>query len=435
MPRSPLPLIVTAVVIAAAVVLLYLNRSPERFQPTPPEATESAPSAEKPEPPSLLEGIENLPADQPADPLSALENAGVALGSSDPADLVGRIGEALETGDWEAVAKLLGADALPEPTRRQLIDLAANGGLKLAQPPREVGELELNRRARWALPLTGDRPPLFLDLAFENGRWKVERLALPGEADLADGPALADPLALADAFLQATLRQDFHLAKRFVDSSAVSDAKIAGLCILFEEGGYRLRERKPLRAIFQRADTAGFLAQVTAADGSEAAQFALTVRQDPAGAWQVREINLDALLDDYARRIAGGDVYYTPLVGNPQGGDTLVLYFEFDEAGLTPRTERQLGIVAELLALDPNKKLTLSGHTDALGTESYNEELSAQRARSVADFLIGEGVDPSQIVTLAKGQSQPRRPNFTESGEDNPEGRRANRRTEIYLDF
>jgi outer membrane protein OmpA-like peptidoglycan-associated protein len=41
----------------------------------------------------------------------------------------------------------------------------------------------------------------------------------------------------------------------------------------------------------------------------------------------------------------------------------------------------------------------------------------------------------NQIITLAKGQTQPRRPNFTESGADDPAGRRANRRAEIYLDF
>jgi outer membrane protein OmpA-like peptidoglycan-associated protein len=44
-------------------------------------------------------------------------------------------------------------------------------------------------------------------------------------------------------------------------------------------------------------------------------------------------------------------------------------------------------------------------------------------------------VAASQIVTIAKGASQPRRPNVTETGKDDPVGRRANRRTEIYLDF
>ncbi len=92
-------------------------------------------------------------------------------------------------------------------------------------------------------------------------------------------------------------------------------------------------------------------------------------------------------------------------------------------------------IVADLLRLDPDKQLKISGHTDALGTEDYNETLSAERAVSVRDFLIRCGVEATQIVTVGQGQTQPRRPNFTESGEDNPDGRRANRRSEIYLDF
>ena len=55
------------------------------------------------------------------------------------------------------------------------------------------------------------------------------------------------------------------------------------------------------------------------------------------------------------------------LLKNPLGGDTLVIYFEFDSEGLTPRTQRQLSIVTRLLKLDPNKAITISGHTDAKG--------------------------------------------------------------------
>jgi outer membrane protein OmpA-like peptidoglycan-associated protein len=49
--------------------------------------------------------------------------------------------------------------------------------------------------------------------------------------------------------------------------------------------------------------------------------------------------------------------------------------------------------------------------------------------------LITAGVNPAQIVTAAKGLSEPRRPNVNAEGQDDPDGRRANRRTEIYLDF
>ena len=247
---------------------------------------------------------------------------------------------------------------------------------------------------------------------------------------------LADPLGVADAFVQATLKQDFEFARAFVDPATVSDAKIAALCILFEDGGYHLRTTKPLRTMFEHQDTVGFLATVETVDGKQSAQFTLALQLPPAPAnWRVAEINLDQLLADYAQRVAGGDAYYSPLVKNPAGGDTLALYFDFDEDAMNPRTRRQLEIVSLILKADPGKKLTLSGHTDALGTEPYNNSLSARRAEVVKNFLIQAGVDSSQIVTVAKGASQPRRPNITESGRDNPEGRRANRRTEIYLDF
>jgi outer membrane protein OmpA-like peptidoglycan-associated protein len=113
----------------------------------------------------------------------------------------------------------------------------------------------------------------------------------------------------------------------------------------------------------------------------------------------------------------------------------LVLYFDFDANQLSLRTERQLAIVALILKTDTNKKIHLSGHTDALGSKEYNQTLSAQRANAVKAYLIKSGVDPLQIITAAKGLSEPRRPNVTATGADDPEGRRANRRTEIYLDF
>jgi OmpA-OmpF porin, OOP family len=122
-------------------------------------------------------------------------------------------------------------------------------------------------------------------------------------------------------------------------------------------------------------------------------------------------------------------------VKNPAGGDTLALYFDFNEDVMNPRTRRQLEIVTLILQSDLGKKITLSGHADALGTKDYNNQLSSRRADVVRDFLIQAGVNPAQIVTIAKGDSQPRRPNLTETGADNPDGRRANRRTEIYLDF
>ncbi len=429
MQRSKLPhfFLGLAAVIALAAIVILITR---------PGLPTKAPAAVAalPENPVTAPPIE-----RPAIPQNPDTSAATVGSAADPALLVAQIAQALEAGDLAKLSHLIGKAALDSENSARLQALAASP-LRLRQPDgiREVGEIELNARSRWALELDGQPPGrdrIFLDLRRQNGKWAVEKITLPPGPDEPIPKAIpADSLNVADAFLQAVLKQDFERARAFVDPATVSDAKIAGLCILFEEGEYRLRKSKPLRAMFQRDDTAGYLAYVETRDGKQSAQFAITLKQATAK-WIVSEINLNQLLADYARRVAGGDLYYTPLVKNPGGGDTLALYFEFDEDEINPRTSRQLEIVTLILRSDPGKKITLSGHTDALGTVGYNNSLSSRRADVVRDYLIKAGVDARQIVTVAKGASQPRRPNVTETGVDDPEGRRANRRTEIYLDF
>jgi outer membrane protein OmpA-like peptidoglycan-associated protein len=440
MRRSKLPYFFLGLAAALALAALLLLILQPGVTPGPLPEIQTTPHP--PENPSEMpdDGTSGSPA-KPEDPETVLQDLGIGISATTPEQLVQQIAKALENGDFAALAHLLGNDAMDAETAVRLRHLITSP-LVLRQPDgvREVGELELNARTRWSLELVGREPGrdrIFLDLKRDSGKWSVEKITLPpANGEPIPKAALADSLGVADAFIQAVLNQDFEFARAFVDSALVSDAKIAGLCILFEEGEYRMRKAKPLRSMFQRKDTVGYLANVETTDGRQSAQFSLTLRQPPPPAnWLVTGINLDQLLSDYARRVAGGDVYYSPLVKNPAGGDTLALYFEFDEDVINPRTRRQLEIVVMILKSDSGKKITLSGHTDSLGTDDYNNSLSARRAGVVRDFLTKAGVDAAQIVTIAKGASQPRRPNFTETGGDNPEGRRANRRTEIYLDF
>ena len=436
MQRSKLPyffLGLAAVLTASAVYMLVTHKG-SKPKTLPPVAAPALPSVPPKMDAPATPAIPETPAAVPAGP-------GVGMTAADPAELVSQIAKALEAGDLEKVIRLIGQSASDSETVARLKALSSSP-LRLRQPDgvREIGELELNAHSRWALELEGQPSGLdriFLDFRKKNGKWMVEKLTLPpASGEPVPKAHFADSLGVADAFLQAVLKQDFEFARAFVDPATVSDAKIAGLCILFEEGEYRLRKSKPLRSMFQRGDTVGYLVNVETRDGKQSAQFAMTLKQPPAPSnWKVSEINLDQLLADYARRVAGGDLYYSPLVKNPSGGDTLALYFEFDEDEMNPRTRRQLEIVSQILRSDPGKRITLSGHADALGTVGYNNTLSSRRADVVRDYLTKAGVAASQIVTIAKGASQPRRPNVTETGEDNPEGRRANRRTEIYLDF
>jgi OOP family OmpA-OmpF porin len=426
-------LVLAGVIAISAVVLLILGpkkNSPKVSSQSTTQAPKGSLKTDEVITPGDLENSAKRP-----------KNVGGEYSTTDPAELVAQVGKALESGDLELISRFMGKDALDPSTLERLKALSA-GSIKIRQPDgiREVGEVELNVRSRWSLELEGKeagRNRIYLDLRRVTGKWKVEKLTLPPASDEPNAKvAFADSLGAADAFLQAVLTQHFGAARAFVDSEKVSDTKIAGLCILFEEGDYRMRKSKSLRAMFHRPDTDGYLAYVESADGKQSAQFSLTLSHSPqSGSWLVSEINLNQLLADYASRVAGGDLYYTPFVKNPAGGDTLALYFAFDEDDMNVRTRRQLEIVRQILRADPGKKITLSGYTDALGTRDYNDQLSSRRANVVRDYLIKAGISPSQIVTIAKGDSQPRRPNVTASGQDNPEGRRANRRTEIYLDF
>lgn len=433
--KVPYFFLALAAVLAIAAVLLWMLKPKTITDPSSSIADEAKPqtTATNDNKPKKIDGLDQpIPTQTPEE---ILENLGMGLATVNPSDLLEQISTALNNGDMAQVSELIGKEAMDADTFKLLSALA-----KQPHGFREVGEIELNKRTRWALELGKDdavKQQIHFDLKQENGKWRIDKISIP-ETKVIPGekPEAVDPLNLADMFLQAVLKQDFEVALQWVDLKSVSETKIAALCILFEEGEYKMRQNKPLRAMFQRDDTAGYLAHIEAKDGTQAAQFSLSLRMDAETQnWRVFEINLDQLLADYANRVAGGDIYYSPLVKNPTGGETLALYFDFNEDVMSPRTQRQLQIVASILKSDSKKKITLSGHADALGTKSYNDQLSANRADVVRDFLATAGVSSEQIVTIAKGASQPRRPNVTETGEDDPDGRRANRRTEIYLDF
>ena len=438
--HTPYIFLAISVLLAISAVVLLITK-PGNSVPEP-ETTSLADTEQDTEPatPERIETLDEPIAPEP--PETVLNDIGIGLTAATPEELLERISDALHERDMETVSKLVadkafdadGFERLSKLARKQGTGAGPNGRI------REVGEITLNRLSRWELEFGSDgdeNERIYFEVARDGNQWRVSKVILPDDLGQKDGRGLlSDPLGIADSFLQAALKQDFETALQYVDKTSVTEAKIAGLCILFEEGNYQLRSSKPLRAMFTRDDIVGFIANLTTADGEENAQISISLRKESeAGNWKVSEINLDRLLSEYAKRLGGEEVYYSPLVKNPSGGETLALYFEFDEDSINPRTQRQLEIVTSMLKTDPAKKITLSGHTDSVGSEAYNDDLSAKRAQVVRDFLTAAGVSAEQIVTVAKGASQPRRPNVTETGEDNPEGRRANRRTEIYLDF
>lgn len=112
--------------------------------------------------------------------------------------------------------------------------------------------------------------------------------------------------------------------------------------------------------------------------------------------------------------------------------ETIVIrdvHFQFDSAKLTAADKTKLDTIATRLKKEaPSAQLRVSGHTDSVGKDVYNQKLSEKRARSVTDYLISAGVPRSNFVSVTgAGESHPVADNKT------AEGRALNRRVEIQI--
>jgi outer membrane protein OmpA-like peptidoglycan-associated protein len=99
--------------------------------------------------------------------------------------------------------------------------------------------------------------------------------------------------------------------------------------------------------------------------------------------------------------------------------------FDFDKSILKPESDGVLQQVSAMMASDPVLKLEVQGHTDAVGSDAYNQPLSDARARSVVVWLSQHGVAPTRLSARGYGKTRPVASNATD------EGRARNRRVEI----
>jgi outer membrane protein OmpA-like peptidoglycan-associated protein len=99
--------------------------------------------------------------------------------------------------------------------------------------------------------------------------------------------------------------------------------------------------------------------------------------------------------------------------------------FDFDKSTLKPESDGVLQQVSAMMAGDPVLKLEVQGHTDAVGSDAYNQPLSDARARSVVVWLSQHGVAPTRLSARGYGKTRPVASNATD------EGRARNRRVEI----
>ena len=133
------------------------------------------------------------------------------------------------------------------------------------------------------------------------------------------------------------------------------------------------------------------------------------------------------LLDTYSKITPGIFTFHLqPIV---PGATTVLknIFFETDSWQLKEESKTQLDDMARFMQQNPEVMMEVAGHTDQIGTASYNLELSRKRAEAVADELKKRNIPSYRLRSVGLGFSMPVGDNNSE------EGRRANRRTEFVI--
>lgn len=135
----------------------------------------------------------------------------------------------------------------------------------------------------------------------------------------------------------------------------------------------------------------------------------------------------DSCPNSTAGQAVGPDGCAVPLTIDLRG-----VNFAFDSDHLMPGAQETLDEAVRILQQYPDLRVEVAGHTDSIGSEAYNQNLSERRAAVVYRYLVERGVSQERLAgPNGYGESQPLAPNTHEDGSDNPEGRAQNRRTEL----
>ena len=103
------------------------------------------------------------------------------------------------------------------------------------------------------------------------------------------------------------------------------------------------------------------------------------------------------------------------------------VFFESGKSDVTPESSSAIDDLFKQMSSQKDMNIEIGAHTDNIGSETYNQQLSQQRAASIRNHLIKKGIDGKRIIAKGYGESKPIGDNNTE------EGRALNRRVEITV--
>jgi outer membrane protein OmpA-like peptidoglycan-associated protein len=170
-------------------------------------------------------------------------------------------------------------------------------------------------------------------------------------------------------------------------------------------------------------------------EGADAEARRVKQQADAAAAAKLEREATDA----EARRVKEASDAEARRLAEQKGADTVFVFtkgktvvlrgvnFEFNKATLTKESERILWRAHRAMIANPDVQVVITGHTDNIGGQQFNQKLSLERAQTVRNWLYEKGIKSDRMRTVGKGLNEPVATNDTE------EGRAENRRIEFYV--
>lgn len=195
---------------------------------------------------------------------------------------------------------------------------------------------------------------------------------------------------------------------------------------------YDIKTKKPLFAYFELRDVETGLLIVSSTSSEKTGEFKLLLPANKNYALSVVASGYCfhsesfELVQQKVNQPFRKDVGMIPL----EIGSVVIMkniYFETGKYNLTKDSDAELTTLLNFLQQNDSIKIEISGHTDNVGDKKMNQTLSENRAKSVYNYLVANGIDASRLTYKGYGDTQPVVPN------DTPENRQINRRTEFKI--
>lgn len=179
------------------------------------------------------------------------------------------------------------------------------------------------------------------------------------------------------------------------------------------------------QALIARRDAANSASDAAAAQAQAAnAQNQVATAQNQAATAQSQAAASDAYAASVARQLVVLEALKTERGMVITLGDVL---FEFNRADVKSTSNARMSQLADFMKQYPDRRVSIEGHTDNIGTPAYNTELSQRRADAVKSQLVGMGIAGDRISTVGYGK------NFPVASNDTDTNRAINRRVEVVI--